>query len=240
MGGTDQNHAVRFGVLVLVFTCVACSASTGPTGNASATSTDASGTHSSGAGASPIHIPKGTPLCVAHPDDPACTPEDTGPAKSYETFGDGTFRIGKDIKPGTYRTRQGSGGCYWERLKGFGGNLNDVLANELTDAPAVVTILKGDKGFQTSGCADWTSDLSKITDSKTKFGDGTFIVGTDITPGTYRAPGGDACYWSRLKGFTGDLGDVIANDLPSGSTLITIAKTDEGFSTSGCGTWKRV
>ena len=44
------------------------------------------------------------------------------------------------------------------------------------------------------------------------FGDGTFIVNNDIQPGTYKNSGGDSCYYARLKGFGGTVGDIIAND----------------------------
>jgi len=43
----------------------------------------------------------------------------------------------------------------------------------------------------------------------------------------------------RLKGFTGGAGEIIANDLPSGAAVVTIKKTDKGFSTSSCGTWEK-
>ncbi len=32
-------------------------------------------------------------------------------------FGDGTQRVGSDIEAGTYRTREGSQGCYYARLR---------------------------------------------------------------------------------------------------------------------------
>jgi hypothetical protein len=100
----------------------------------------------------------------------------------------------------------------------------------------VVTILPTDKGFNTEGCGTWTSDLSAITSSTTSFPAGTYIVNTDITPGTYGAPGGGTCYWARLSNFTGT-NDILANDTPSGNTVVTIAPTDEGFQSSGCGTF---
>ena len=58
----------------------------------------------------------------------------------------------KDIQPGTYRTRAGSSGCYYERLKGFDGTVDDIIANNDTDAPAVVTISPTDKGFSSADC----------------------------------------------------------------------------------------
>jgi hypothetical protein len=40
-----------------------------------------------------------------------------------------------------------------------------------------------------------------------------------------------------LSGFGGTLGEIIANDLASGPTIVTIAASDAGFQSSGCGTW---
>jgi hypothetical protein len=142
--------------------------------------------------------------------------------------------------PGTYRAPGPGSFCYWERLSGFSGGLDDIIANNTTGDPSVVTIAATDKGFRTSGCGTWTSDLSAITTSKTSFGPGTFIVNTDISPGTYSAPGGSTCYWSRLSGFGGSVSDVIANNLsPGGSVVATIAATDKGFQSSGCGTFAK-
>ena len=69
------------------------------------------------------------------------------------------------------------------------------------------------------------------------YGDGTWIVGAEITPGTYAAPGSDLCYWARLSGFSGSLDEIIANELGSGRQIVTIDPEDSGFETRGCGTW---
>jgi hypothetical protein len=155
----------------------------------------------------------------------------------FATFGDGTYTIGGKVKPGTYRAPHPSSLCYWARLSGFGGSANDIIANENTSAPAVVTIAPTDKGFKTSGCGNWTADLSQITSSKTSIPAGTYIVNTDIQPGTYQAPGGDGCYWARLSGFGGSTDSLIANDNPTGNTVVTVAPSDKGFQSHGCGTF---
>jgi hypothetical protein len=159
------------------------------------------------------------------------------PTPTYAHFGDGTFQVGKDIQPGTYRTRVGSPNCYYARLKGFGGTVDDIIANNNTDAPAIVTIAATDAGFESEGCGTWTADLSQITQSKTSFGDGMFIVGTDITPGTYRNTGAQGCYYARLSGFGNTVDDIIANNNVDTPTIVTIASTDAGFQSVGCGTW---
>lgn len=173
---------------------------------------------------------------------PAATPKAKAPPTTkaaqktkYVTFGDGTYVVGKTIKAGTYRAPGPGASCYWERLEGFSGSYSDVIANNFTGDPSVVTIASSDKGFRTNGCGTWTSDLSPITKSKTSFGPGTYIVNTDMKPGTYRAAGGKSCYWAHLSGFGGSTSEVIANGLPTGNVIVTIAATDKSFESSGCG-----
>lgn len=47
---------------------------------------------------------------------------------------------------------------------------------------------------------------------KTSFVDGTYLVGSEIQPGTYRAQPEDSCYWERLSGLSGLSSDRIANE----------------------------
>src|SRR5215204_2392201 len=156
------------------------------------------------------------------------------------TFSDGTYQVGTDVQPGTYRTREGSTGCYFERLSGFSGEMNDIVANNNTDAPVVVTIEPTDAGFTSSSCDTWTKDLSAITESKTSFGEGAYIVGTDIDPGTYRNSGGTGCYYERLRDFAGDMNSIIANNNTDNPTVVEIAPSDAGFQSSSCGTWTKL
>jgi hypothetical protein len=71
-------------------------------------------------------------------------------------------------------------------------------------------------------------------------GPGTYLVGRDITPGSYRTTGPTdslPCYWARLKDTTGDFGTIIANGLPQGQTTITIKKGDGAVEFSGSCEW---
>ncbi len=72
----------------------------------------------------------------------------------------------------------------------------------------------------------------------TVFGDGTWIVGEDIRPGTYRAPGGARCYWERLRNFSGN--GIITNGFGDRNPVVTIAASDAGFRTEDCGEWRRL
>lgn len=69
------------------------------------------------------------------------------------------------------------------------------------------------------------------------FGGGAKIVGRDIAPGTYRSVGGGYCYWERLRGFGGTLGEIAANGVGYGPWIVTIAATDKGFDSTRCGRW---
>jgi hypothetical protein len=184
--------------------------------------------------------PSATPEVTAEPT-PEATPEPT-PAPAFATVEDGTWEVGSEIRAGTYRLREPAGFCYWARLKGFDGSLSEIIANDnVIDAYAVVTIGKKDAGFESNGCGEWTKDLSRVTEGRSRIdADGTYIVGTDIKPGKWKSSGGEFCYWARLKGFGGTLGSIIANDnVFGGRTTVTIRSKDKGFQTKGCGTWVR-
>ncbi|MCT7351309.1 hypothetical protein N4P33_03880 [Streptomyces sp. 15-116A] len=76
-----------------------------------------------------------------------------------EIPGDGTFVVGEDIEPGTYRTSGPDDAaipsCYWARLSGTSGELDEIIANGNTEGPTTVTISASDEAFQTSGCEPW-------------------------------------------------------------------------------------
>ena len=159
---------------------------------------------------------------------------------SYSVFGDGTWVIGSDIQAGTYRSSKTGSDCYWERLSGFSGELDDIVANGVTDAIWVVEIASTDAGFSTERCGTWTEATSAVTSSLTgPFGDGVFLVGMDISPGTWKSPGGDYCYWARLSGFSGELGHIKANGVGGSNNILTIEASDKGFESSNCGTWTK-
>jgi hypothetical protein len=77
----------------------------------------------------------------------------------------------------------------------------------------------------------------------TTFGEGKFVVGTDIAPGIYRTTGPSGhldCYWERLKRTSGATDSIIANNLGRGPATVTIADDDGAFQTRWCSTWTKV
>lgn len=66
--------------------------------------------------------------------------------------------------------------------------------------------------------------------------DGTFAVGTDILPGTYRSEGprdGAACYWRRISG-----GKTVDSAMTKKPQVVLIEPGDTAFRTDRCQTWK--
>ena len=67
-------------------------------------------------------------------------------------------------------------------------------------------------------------------------GDGTFIVGKDVQPGTYQSAGGERCYWKRST----LAGDIIDNAYGSGSSVVTVQAGDGLITTAGCADFTKV
>ncbi|MFJ9374566.1 hypothetical protein [Streptomyces sp. NPDC101455] len=159
--------------------------------------------------------------------------------------GDGDFRVGTDIKPGTYRTSGNTDGmCYWERAKDASGDTDSLLANDNVSGASYVTVKATDKIFKSSGCKNWEAVDAKAQGAPaTKMaGDGgMFKVGTDIAPGTYRSAGNkdDLCYWERTKDAEHGLDSILANDNVTGTAVVTISTKDAYFKTTGCKNWTK-
>jgi hypothetical protein len=70
--------------------------------------------------------------------------------------GDGVFIVGRDIQPGTYQSpgvADGAGECYYARLAST--NSTDIIDNNGTTGPNVVTVSPGDVALEVSGCQDF-------------------------------------------------------------------------------------
>lgn len=166
------------------------------------------------------------------------------PLTPRSTFGPGQYRIPTDMPTGRYYVDPFNG-CHFQRVRAFGGTQADAISDTLVDYNAdqwIVDLLSTDAGFVTdANCGFWTTTprrglLTSITP-------GTWIVGAQVTPGTYRADSSVAgCFWQRVSNFTGGIDAVISSQFVSspGVQLVTIANTDAGFSANDkCGTWTR-
>jgi hypothetical protein len=179
-----------------------------------------------------------TPAPVPSPYVPAFTPAPPR-ADLAAVFGDGTHEVPIDVAPGTYRTINYSESCYWVRFSGFSGGLSDWISSGIGPGYHVVTIGPDDAGFDSRDCGDWTDEIVQVTDSMSHIGEGTYLVGTDMAPGIWRAENGPNCYWARLSGFGGTEQELLEESLTTDGAApeVTISATDVGFTSNGCGSW---
>ena len=150
------------------------------------------------------------------------------------------------MAPGRYRATTPES-CTFERRSAFSGEyyedrryVDEGWAGR-SSVLAIVDIEPTDVGFESKGCA-WSADLTPTSRPGQAFGEGTYVVGSEVAPGRYRArPSGGACSWTRLSKFGGSYGNdtgVVGRWWVRGrSEVVDIASTDAGFYSSGCGTW---
>ena len=98
---------------------------------------------------------------TATPGPPVPQPVRTKPVEKSPPVGvamlaDGTYLVGKHIKPGTYSSPGAdTGRCYWARLRDTSGEMRAVIAASYRTGRQIVTIRKGDRAFVTDGCGPW-------------------------------------------------------------------------------------
>ncbi len=179
-----------------------------------------------------------------------------------EAFGHGQWIVGDEILPGRYFTDPDPG-CFWQRRAGFSvGALagaaallpfdtepdHDFIAGRelrFDSRQEIVDISPGDAAFRsTSECGEWRTEPPHVA-SQEPIRRGTWLVGGQVLPGTYRANARRLCYWARLAGFGATQDDVVEEGLveaDAGAELtVTIEDSDAGFTTDDdCGPWTRV
>jgi hypothetical protein len=113
-----------------------------------------------------------------------------------------------------------------------GDTAPDSTAGSAQEQEAEQSTVEPGADAATDAADEATSDPA---DSLAGFGDGTYIVGESIEPGVYRSADSSLCYWERVSGFGGTLGEIIANG--NDATIIEISADDAGFKTQRCGQW---
>ena len=187
----------------------------------------------------PTPVPLPTPTPIPPPTLPA-------PAVNPKGFGgDGIWIVGRDITSGTYySTRSGQGfPCGWERLADFNNNYNSTIAYGTNYyGYMIVTIKASDRGFA-SNC-DWWQPFDHIIEKQAPlsgparhFRNGIWVVGRDISSGTYRSENNDNCSWQRLSSFDTDNGVIANGHLIDGPIIVTITYTDKAFTSYSCNQW---
>ncbi|MBO1268698.1 hypothetical protein [Arthrobacter cavernae] len=122
-------------------------------------------------------------------------------------------------------------------LSGITGRESKVAAKEAEVAKADAAVQAADAAVKKREEAVTGAEKTKAANT---VGDGTWTVGTDITPGTYRAAAdvGSGCYWGiYASGSNGS--NIIDNDLPGGGRPTVALSVGQDFKSSRCGKWEK-
>lgn len=185
-----------------------------------------------------------------------------GSLAACTTFTNGPHVVGSnskyEVKPGLYTSSKPvstspdfNTSCLWLRDLALNGKPSTPKGNDQEfGGRSFIQILPTDTTFFTQGCGLWTPPkATSYNPDRATAKTGAYRIPTDLLPGTYTAPGGALCSWTRVSSFKGDQASIIATSLPSNpkaayhgvkNPRVTIAKTDVGFLTDICGGWRRV
>jgi len=184
-------------------------------------------------------------------DVPANAPEATDTLQPTDTpvptstpdpnlINPGTYMVGVDVQSGIYKGFAGEGlftSCYWARLKDLTGGLESILANDNSIGQFYLEVKSSDYALKTD------CQLTRLVAIPQHAGEypqaitaGTYLIGSDIQPGTYRGQTGtdisDSCYWARLQNVAGDLDSILANDNATGQFYVQVLPSDFALKTA--------
>lgn len=97
---------------------------------------------------------------VEEVDDTTSEEETAEEESENETLSAGTYVVGEDIEPGTYKTDgpaddSFSGMCYWARLSGLSGEFDELIANDAFEGQTTVVVNEGDVALELTGECVW-------------------------------------------------------------------------------------
>jgi hypothetical protein len=126
-----------------------------------------------------------------------------------------------------------------KKIVGAAEKESDQLAGKIKEQEAELSSINGEVGSVESKLSNLRGEVGgaeEVAAKSTIPGDGTFQAEVDYIPGTYKAPGGNLCYWATLG--SPDTFDIEDNENGQGPQIADI--TSPYFQTKGCGEWTRV
>ena len=146
---------------------------------------------------------------------------------------EGVWVVGEDVEPGIYASQDHSlnSRCHWVRLRGFSGLNDDTIASGRSVGRQIVEIKPSDVGFETRGCEEWVPLADAASPAATEYynwGDGTWLVEEEVKLGVYINVDSIYCRWERLRGFSGEDSDIIADGREHDQVILIIESTDGG------------
>ena len=167
-------------------------------------------------------------------------------------FGQGIRRVGnpltaEQMPPGLWRSLGGND-CTWSRIRS--GTPNNAGSSTHTSGPHYAQIEASDIGFAIGNCLPFWQHpgpyAAPLVQPGNPFGDGDYLVGYEVAPGTYVAspPAGQTCRWAVVKGFHGldasgrDPDFVRGASTTAAAPVAVIEPGNFGFTSQGCGQWQ--
>jgi hypothetical protein len=165
-------------------------------------------------------------------------PNGSAPAEASGTFSNGTWLVGEEIAPGTWRAIRPRT-CSWKRMSSIEGTTDTITGS---GSYLTVEIAPSDAAFWSEGCGWWTQILTPPSSAPDEpFGPGTWLVNQEIAPGLWQnSDSSEGCSWSRLKALDGGATALGDTGFGYATIVIEINGTDRAFDSKGCGTWSRV
>jgi len=167
-------------------------------------------------------------------DEKATVTENAPTTDNTPKFSDGQYIVGKDIKAGLYKvtltdTKTKVG--YIERASSADMSAASILANITFMGDGYVKIKSTDVAVKLHGIGITPINYKNLTPNyKNEASSGTYLVGVDIKPGTYKidstATGTNKAYFARLSSVSMDKNDIIKYQFFKGYVTVQILPTD--------------
>lgn len=178
------------------------------------------------------------PPTATQPPPPTKTPIPS-PTTNPNIVSPGMHLVGTDLQPGLYmgQTGEGRSSCYWQRLKGLSGTLDDIIANDNGEGRYYIEVRPSDYALETRCTLLYLPTMPAPVDPfPQNILPGTYLVNIDIQPGTYQGQAGtgvlESCYWARLSNVAGGFNGILANDNAVGQYYVQISPSDFAFHTA--------
>jgi hypothetical protein len=120
------------------------------------------------------------------------------------------------------------------------GGLAGIGVNGIpSPSPVYIYTATPEGGVAVPAATSSTTEPAAAPPATPTIREGTWTVGTDFPPGTYRttADVGSSCYWQITKPGGNEVTDIIANDFPGGGRPQVTLEAGQKFKTNRCGTW---
>ncbi len=145
-----------------------------------------------------------------------------------------TVEIERDAALSSYASVKGK---YDSLQSGITGRESKVSARETEVGKADAAVKTAEAAVKAREEAVTGAEKAKAANTVS---DGTWTVGSDIEPGTYKAVAavGSTCYWGIYRSGSNG-GDIIENDIPGGGRPVVTLSPGQDFNSTRCGKWEK-